>query len=51
MCNAEGMAWVLAKHAAHVVLRDISKRVFETAKALESENLNESLCRFLLTDK
>ena len=24
MCNGEGIAWVLVKHGAHVVLRDIS---------------------------
>jgi len=39
MGNGEGMARVLAKHGAHVVLWDISERVFETARALESEGL------------
>ena len=42
MGNGEGMARVLAKHGAHVVLWDISERVFETARALESEGHDAS---------
>jgi NAD(P)-dependent dehydrogenase (short-subunit alcohol dehydrogenase family) len=37
MGNGEGMARVMAKHGAHVILWDLSEKVFETAKSLESE--------------
>ena len=37
MGNGEGIARVLAKHGAHVVLWDISDKVFETAESLQSE--------------
>jgi NAD(P)-dependent dehydrogenase (short-subunit alcohol dehydrogenase family) len=37
MGNGEGIARVLAKHGAHVVLWDISDKVFETAESLKSE--------------
>jgi len=35
MGNGEGMARVLSKHGAHVILWDISDRVFEVAKSIE----------------
>jgi NAD(P)-dependent dehydrogenase (short-subunit alcohol dehydrogenase family) len=37
MGNGEGIARVLAKHGSYVALWDVSDRVFETAKELESE--------------
>ena len=37
MGNGEGMARVLAKHGAHVLLADISDQVFKTAKSMEAE--------------
>ena len=37
MGNGEGIAHVLAKHGAQVVLWDISDKVFETAESLQSE--------------
>lgn len=37
MGNGEGMARVLAKHGAHVLLADISDQVFKTAKSIEAE--------------
>ena len=37
MGNGEGMARVLAKHGAHVLLADISDHVFKTAKSMEAE--------------
>ncbi|RJP65886.1 MAG: SDR family oxidoreductase UcpA [Candidatus Abyssobacteria bacterium SURF_17] len=36
MGNGEGIARVMAKHGAHVVLWDISERVYETAKSIQS---------------
>lgn len=36
MGNGEGIARVLAKHGAHVLLADISDRVFETAEEIEA---------------
>jgi len=37
MGNGEGIARVLAKHGAHVLLADISDQVFKTAKSMETE--------------
>jgi NAD(P)-dependent dehydrogenase (short-subunit alcohol dehydrogenase family) len=37
MGNGEGIVRVLAKHGAQVALWDISEKVFETARSLESE--------------
>jgi len=37
MGNGEGVARVMARHGARIVLWDISEKVFETAAALESE--------------
>lgn len=37
MGNGEGIARVLAKHGAHVLLADISDQVFDTAKSIEVE--------------
>ena len=37
MGNGEGIARALAKHGAHVLLADISDKVFDTAKSIESE--------------
>jgi hypothetical protein len=37
MGNGEGIARVMARHGAQVVLWDISEKVFETAEALKSE--------------
>jgi NAD(P)-dependent dehydrogenase (short-subunit alcohol dehydrogenase family) len=37
MGNGEGIARVMANHGAHAVLWDISDTVFETAKAIQSE--------------
>jgi hypothetical protein len=37
MGNGEGISRVLAKHGAHVLLADISDKVFNTAKSIESE--------------
>jgi NAD(P)-dependent dehydrogenase (short-subunit alcohol dehydrogenase family) len=42
MGNGEGMARVLAKHGAQVMLWDISDRVFDTAKVLESDGHDAS---------
>ena len=42
MGMGEGIARVHAKHGAHVVLWDISERVFEIAKALDSEGYKAS---------
>ena len=36
MGNGEGIAWVMDKHGAKVVLWDINERVSETAKSIES---------------
>jgi NAD(P)-dependent dehydrogenase (short-subunit alcohol dehydrogenase family) len=37
MGNGEGVARVMARHGARIVLWDVSEKVFETAKALQSE--------------
>ncbi|MBI4832783.1 MAG: SDR family oxidoreductase UcpA [Candidatus Lindowbacteria bacterium] len=37
MGNGEGIARVMAKYGAHVVLWDISDKVFQTAKAIQAE--------------
>ncbi len=37
MGNGEGIARILAKHGAHVVLWDISEKVFNTADSLKSK--------------
>ena len=42
MGNGEGMTRMLAKHGAHVILWDISDRIFEVAKSLELEG-NKSI--------
>ena len=39
MGNGEGIARVLARHGAHVVLWDISDRVQETSRSIEAEGL------------
>ncbi|MBI5115532.1 SDR family oxidoreductase UcpA [Candidatus Poribacteria bacterium] len=42
MGNGEGIARVMAKYGAHVALWDISDKVFETAKAIQSEGYKAS---------
>ena len=37
MGNGEGIARVMAKYGAHVAMWDISEKVFETAKSIQSE--------------
>ena len=37
MGNGEGVARVMARHGARIVLWDVSEKVFETATALQSE--------------
>jgi len=37
MGNGEGIARVMAKYGAHVVMWDISEKVFETAKSIQAE--------------
>ncbi|PKM81216.1 MAG: oxidoreductase UcpA [Firmicutes bacterium HGW-Firmicutes-14] len=39
MGNGEGVARVFAEHGAHVLLVDISDRVFDTAQAIQSKGL------------
>lgn len=40
MGNGEGIARVMAKYGAHVAMWDISEKVSETAKSIQSEGLN-----------
>jgi NAD(P)-dependent dehydrogenase (short-subunit alcohol dehydrogenase family) len=45
MGNGEGVARVMARHGARVVLWDISDRVIETAAALQSEGHRATACK------
>jgi NAD(P)-dependent dehydrogenase (short-subunit alcohol dehydrogenase family) len=49
MGNGEGMARILARHGAHVMLWDISERVYETSKSLESEGFESTAFRVDVT--
>lgn len=45
MGNGEGIARVMAKYGAHVVLWDIADRVSETAASIESEGYRATPCK------
>ena len=49
MGNGEGIARVMAGHGAHVALWDISDRVFETVKSIESDGFTASACKVDVT--
>jgi NAD(P)-dependent dehydrogenase (short-subunit alcohol dehydrogenase family) len=50
MGNGEGIAKVLAKHGAHVVLWDISEKVFDTAESLKSKSYKSTAAKVDVTD-
>ena len=50
MGNGEGIAKVLAKHGAHVVLWDISEKVFDTAESLKSKSYKSTPAKVDVTN-
>jgi NAD(P)-dependent dehydrogenase (short-subunit alcohol dehydrogenase family) len=50
MGNGEGIAQVLAKHGAHVVLWDISEKVFDTAESLKSKSYKSTPAKVDVTN-
>ncbi len=50
MGNGEGIARILGQHGAHVVLWDISEKVFDTADALKSKGYQSTPAKVDVTD-